>query len=179
MSELPWVRRSFFVGQDRKGGLRLKFVYQDGMVTCDVKVDTRFEGYQGVVHGGMIFGILDVMMWYAIFLTTRKVSLTRKGDMDFLKPVFCERIYKARARFLRIEEKDIFASAWIEDDEGGICAEVTGLFREMKDMPDVRFLDLFDFSNSEPWVREIWIPVDQAPMDHEHALVSENTAAGE
>lgn len=168
MSELPWAKGSFFLGQDRGDGLRLKLVFENGMVTCDVNVDTRFEGYEGVVHGGMVFGILDVMMWYAIFLSTRKVGLTRKTDMDFLRPVLCERTYKARARFLRMEEKDIFASAWIEDDEGQVCAEVTGLFREMKGMPDAHFLSLFEYSASEPWVREVFIPATQTPMGNEY-----------
>ena len=156
MSLLPVEYKSFFVGSNREDGLGLRLVYEDGLVSCDLDVDKRFEGYENVVHGGMLFGILDVMMWYAIFLTTRKVGLTRKTDMDFLKPVLCDTAYHARARFLRMEEKDIYASAWIEDENHEICAEVTALFRAKKGLPDEEFMSRFDFSDASPQVKEIF-----------------------
>ena len=130
MSRLPVNKGSFFVDPGRKDGLRLTLAYEDDTVACDLKVDTRFQGYEGVVHGGMIFGILEVMMWHAVRVKTGKVCMTRKTDMDFLKPVFCNTAYKARARFLKIDEKDVYASAWIENENHEICAEGTALFRE-------------------------------------------------
>ena len=114
MNLLPGYRKSFFMGQQRPDGLQLKMRYRKGLVYTDMTVSDAFQGYEGVVHGGMLFGILDVLMWYAIFIEARKVCMTRKTDMDFLKPVLCGQPYRAHGRLLRIEDRDVWATGWIE-----------------------------------------------------------------
>jgi uncharacterized protein (TIGR00369 family) len=106
MEVLPVYRASFFVNQRRKDGLRLKMLYDNNMVYCNMNIDTRFEGYHGVVHGGILFGILDVIIWYTIFMETKKICMTRKTDMDFFKPVLSNVTYKACGKLLRDEERD-------------------------------------------------------------------------
>jgi acyl-coenzyme A thioesterase PaaI-like protein len=132
MSLLPGYRKSFFMGQQRPDGLRLKMRYRKGLVYTDMTVSDAFQGYEGVVHGGMLFGILDVLMWYAIFIEARKVCMTRKTDMDFLKPVLCGRPYRAQGKLLRIEDRDVWATGWIEGSGRERYAQVTALFREAK-----------------------------------------------
>lgn len=95
MSLLPVYKDSFFVSQQRLDGMRLKMRYGRGLVYTDMSIGNAFEGYEDVVHGGMLFGVLDVIMWYVIFLETGKICMTRKTDMDFLKPVMCDTRYRA------------------------------------------------------------------------------------
>ena len=64
-------------------------MYEDHRVYTDFFVDRRFEGYTNVVHGGMIFGVLDVILWYVILMETKKMAMTRKVEMEFLKPIMC------------------------------------------------------------------------------------------
>jgi acyl-coenzyme A thioesterase PaaI-like protein len=161
--ELPAYRESFFCGPERPDGLQITMVYEDGIVSCDVNLTNRFEGYTNVAHGGMLFGILDVMIWYAIFMKTRKIGMTRKTEMEFFRPVLCNKRYVARARFLYIEERDIFAEAWIEDGEGEVYARANALFREGKDIPVEHFVNKFDYSRTTPAIR-----------DHFHSILPEN-----
>jgi acyl-coenzyme A thioesterase PaaI-like protein len=151
---LPVYRDSFFCGTERPEGLELVMTYEDHLVLCDILVDSRFEGYTNVVHGGMLFGILDVMIWYVIFLETRKICMTRKTEAEFLKPVMCDTPYKAKARFLFTDERDVHASAWIENMNGEVCARVDALFREAKDLPIATFIERFDFSITSPEIKE-------------------------
>jgi uncharacterized protein (TIGR00369 family) len=154
MGVLPVYKESFFCGFTRPDGLQLEMVYENGVVFCKMDISNRFEGYTDVVHGGMLFGILDVIIWYAIFMETKKISMTRKTEMEFFKPVMCGLSYIAKGRFLNIEERDIFAEAWIEDHGGKIYAKVNALFREAKDISVSHFINKFDFSRTAPEIKE-------------------------
>jgi len=159
MDILPVYKKSFFCSPLREDGLKLTMVYENGYILCDVIVDNRYEGYEDIVHGGMVMGILDTMMWYAIFMATKKIAMTRHIDMDFFKPVMCNKLYKAKSNFLRIVERDIYAYASIEDENGELCAQVTGLFREAKDLPLQEFIDRLDFSLTPPEIKEYFMSI--------------------
>jgi acyl-coenzyme A thioesterase PaaI-like protein len=151
---LPVYKDSFFCGLTREDGLKLRMMYEPGLVYCHVNLDNRFEGYTDVLHGGMIFGILDVIIWYVIFMETKKIGMTRKTRMEFLKPVLCDTPYIAKGKFLSIKERDIHAAAWVEDKQGVIYARVDALFREGKDLPVEHFINKFDFSQTSPAIKK-------------------------
>ncbi len=157
MSLLPSFKTSFFAGQERSDGLQLKIRYRRGIVYTDITISRKFEGYENVVHGGMLFGILDTLIWYAIFMAIGKSCMTRKTDMDFLKPVMCGVTYRAQAKVERVEDRDIWATAWIEDAQKERYARVTALFREGKGIDYRKILDRLDFTGVPPEVREVYV----------------------
>jgi uncharacterized protein (TIGR00369 family) len=156
MSILPVYMTSFFTCKKRHDGMGLTVLYEDGVVYTNMLVDSRFEGYKGVLHGGMVFGILDVIMWYTILMQTQKICMTRSTEMEFLKPVLCNETYRAEARLLRVEEKDIIVSAWVQDDQGEHYAEVKAIFREAKGLDIAEFVNSFDFSESPPEIKDFF-----------------------
>ena len=163
---LPAYRDSFFCSPDRPDGIQLAMTYEDRSVLCDMFVDNRFEGYTNVVHGGMVFGILDVMIWYAIFMETKKICMTRRTDSEFLKPVMCNEVYKAKARFRSMKGRDVLASAWVENKDGDVCAKVEAVFREARDIPPRAFMDKFDFSYAAPEITAHFLSrLDEAPEE--------------
>jgi uncharacterized protein (TIGR00369 family) len=168
MSLLPVYQQSFFMGQHRPDGLQLKMRYRKGLVYSDINVAHAFQGYEGVVHGGIIFGILDVLMWYVIFLDTKKVGMTRKTDMDFLKPVLCDTPYRAQAKLLRVEDRDVWATASIENHDKETCAQVTALFREAKNAGSSykSLVQRMDFTDVSPEMKKMildGIPKEVSP----------------
>ena len=40
--------------------------------------------------------------------------MTRKTEMEFLKPVLCNTLYRAEGKLIRVEEKDVLVSAWVK-----------------------------------------------------------------
>ena len=156
MSILPVYATSFFASKERPDGMGLTVLYENGVVYTNMSVDSRFEGYRGVVHGGMVFGILDVIMWYAILLDTRKICMTRRTEMEFLKPVLCNTMYRAEARLVGVEEKDVIVSAWVQDGQGERYAEVKGIFRETKGLDIAEFVNSFDFSESSQEIKKFF-----------------------
>lgn len=155
---LPAYKRSFFLSPERKDGLQLAMFYSDGLVYTDFFVDNRFDGYSDVVHGGMIFGVLDVILWYIIFMETKKIGMTRKVEMEFFKPVICSTHYKAQGQFLAIDGRDIHATAWVEDQNGEVYAKVKGIFREAREGIDLQaFIDRFEFGHTTPEIQEYFL----------------------
>jgi acyl-coenzyme A thioesterase PaaI-like protein len=154
MSLLPVYQKSFFMGQHRPDGLQLKLRYRKGVVYTDIAVSNAFQGYEGVAHGGILFGILDVIMWYAIFIDTKKICMTRKTDMDFLKPVLCDSTYRAQGKLERVEDRDVWATAWIEDAKKDRCAQVTALFRQAKNVDYREHVSKMDFTDVSPEIRK-------------------------
>ena len=157
MEILPTYKGSFFCDLNREDGLKLKMMYEKGLVFCKLSVGTRFEGYTGVLHGGMIFGILDVIIWYVIFMETKKICMTRHIEMDFLKPVMCNSSYVAKGKLLKVKGKDFHASAWVEDEKGECYAKVDAVFREGRDITADDFLERIDFSQTSPETREYFL----------------------
>jgi uncharacterized protein (TIGR00369 family) len=157
MEILPTYRGSFFCDLNREDGLKLKMMYEKGLVSCTISVGTRFEGYTGVLHGGMIFGILDVIIWYVIFMETKKICMTRHIEMDFLKPVMCNSSYVAKGKLLKVKGKDFHASAWVEDEKGECYAKVDAVFREGRDITADDFLERIDFGQTSPETREYFL----------------------
>jgi uncharacterized protein (TIGR00369 family) len=157
MSLLPVYRDSFFTSLRRSDGMRLHMHYRKGRVYTDFSLSTAFEGYEGVVHGGMLFGILDAMMWFTIFLETGKIGMTRTVNMDFLKPVSCDVRYSAEARLLSVEGRDIWAEARIDNGGNELCAQVKGLFREAQGIDRVELLRNFDFTGISDEIRDVFM----------------------
>jgi uncharacterized protein (TIGR00369 family) len=146
MSLLPVYRDSFFTSLRRSDGMHLHMHYRKGAVYTDFSVSTDFEGYEGLVHGGMIFGMLDAMMWYVILLETGKIGMTRTASMDFTRPVSCDVAYRAEASVLGVEGRDIWAEARVDNGDNELCARVKGLFREAQYVDRVRLLKNLDFT---------------------------------
>ena len=159
--QLPAFGQSFFLSPKRKDGLQLTMMYDDHRVYSELFVDRRFEGYADLVHGGMIFGILDVAIWYVILMETKKIAMTRKVRMEFLKPVQCNRHYRAVGKFVSIDKKDIHATAWVEDKKGEVYARVEAIFREGKEKNVSAFLERLDFSKTSPELKEFLVSLAQ------------------
>ncbi len=154
---LPAYKKSFFLSPERPDGLQLQIFHEDGIIYSDLFIDNRFEGYAEVLHGGMIFGILDVIVWYAIVMKTKMVAMTRKAEMEFFKPIMCSTPYRAKAEMLRTEDRDIISTAWIEDSAGEVYARLNAVFREAKGLAMDAFIDRFDFSATTPAIKEYFL----------------------
>ncbi len=150
---LPAYKNSFFCDPNRKDGLKLKMCHKEGMIYCNFNINNRFEGYRNILHGGIIFGILDVIVWYAIFMETKKICMTRKVEMEFLKPVMCNSPCVAKGRVVKIRGRDFHVSAWVENESGDVCSKINAIFRESKDLSVVDFIDRMDFSYTLPDIK--------------------------
>jgi acyl-coenzyme A thioesterase PaaI-like protein len=156
METLPSHKKSFFVSPERLDGLRLKMMWDGDKIRCDLRLDERFENETGTVLSGILFGIMDVMMWCAILVNTGKICVTRTVKADFVAPVEPDKPYKATSQFIRIEGRDVHVAAYIKDDSGNICATVDAIFRENKEIRLEEAMERLDFSGISPKVKQFF-----------------------
>lgn len=146
---LPGYKKCFFCGP-ATGGLALELRYGDGKVACEFTAHDRFQGYDGMLHGGIVTGILDEVMWWALFMETRKICATWKIEAEFKRPIMCGKTYRASGHFLRSTHNTYYLSGVIEDKSGKLCAKGNASFRRTRGftMEDItQYLDFREVSH--------------------------------
>jgi uncharacterized protein (TIGR00369 family) len=123
--------RCFGCGPANQTGLRLDFLLaDDGSVVGFPVVANAFEGHPGYLHGGIIATLLDEAMSKAVRARGRS-SMTRKMEVEYLRPVPGEIQLRLEGRVVRNESRKHWAEARILDEKGHVLAEAKGLFIEV------------------------------------------------
>jgi uncharacterized protein (TIGR00369 family) len=102
----------------------------DGAVRAEATVPAHFQGFQGMVHGGVITALLDDAMWHAIFRATGVSTVTADLSVRYRHPVPIGQPVRVEARFLRTRHRLAEAEATVQEArEGGlVLAEAHGRF---------------------------------------------------
>ena len=97
-------------------GLHLKFeVENDGSVVSEFECDESFEGYKGILHGGVISSILDGAMGNCIFVTGH-TAVTVEMNTRFRHPIEIFKKAIVRARIVRVSSPLYLMAAEIIQD---------------------------------------------------------------
>jgi acyl-coenzyme A thioesterase PaaI-like protein len=122
----------FACGTANPKGLNLYF-YRSGDAVCtDVTLDRDHEGWENVVHGGIISTLLDETMSWAIIFFKRTFFVTRKMEVKYVRPVEVEVPLTVAGRIIddSIPPK-IRAVADIRDGKGRLLVRGTAEFVEL------------------------------------------------
>jgi uncharacterized protein (TIGR00369 family) len=125
-----WLRnRCFGCGPANPGGLQLKFVLGPGgrSYLCKFELGAQFGGTPGHAHGGIIATILDEAMGKANKLKG-KVALTRRMEVDYLRPVPLDQPLVAEGRISRVLGRALYNRAELRSAEGVVLARSRGKF---------------------------------------------------
>ena len=124
--------RCFGCGEANPSGMRLEFLLaQDGSIVSLPAVSRNFEGHPGYLHGGIIATLLDEAMSKAVRALGRP-SVTRKLEIDYLRPVPSATPLRLEGRVVRSEERKHWAEALILDANGLALARAHALFIEFQ-----------------------------------------------
>ena len=156
MSLLPCYTDCFFCGP-HGDGLKMLIQFKDGAVFSDFVLDAKFQGYDNVAHGGIVTGILDEVMWWTIFAVAGKISVTRKMDTEFLRPVYCAAPYRVKGKLLEQRHGNIYVSGVIQDSHGKVAARGNGLFRPAKHITPDALTAKLDFGHVSADMKEMFL----------------------
>ncbi len=111
-------------GENNGQGLNWKFCREaDGVVYAEGTVPKGFQGFDGIVHGGIIAAILDDAMWWALYYQGDIAAMTAEMTVRYRSPVRVDdplrveanleegrgRRYRATARLIDPVESDVLA----------------------------------------------------------------------
>jgi uncharacterized protein (TIGR00369 family) len=118
----------FVCGPCNPAGFKVSFVLvgDDGIYFL-VKFPSIYQGYDGIVHGGLISTVLDEVMANCFF--RRGIDcLTAEIKVRFLKPVPIDTDLKVNGKIIRKGSRIGIAQGWIEDSYSTVYAESEGKF---------------------------------------------------
>ena len=120
----------FVCGPNNPIGLRLKFHLKGDVCVANFKPGRNLCGYNGIVHGGIIFSVLDDVMGNWLFLNGKK-AFTARCSIRYFAELPCDsetrlegHVLKQRGRMTQM--RGVIRSA--DDDQ--IFAETEGFFME-------------------------------------------------
>jgi acyl-coenzyme A thioesterase PaaI-like protein len=122
----------FACGTENPKGLNLYF-YRSGDAVCtDITLDRNHEGWENIVHGGIISTLLDETMSWAIIFFKRIFFVTRKMEVKYVRPVLTGVPLTVTGK---VKDDSAFpkikASADIRDKEGSLLVRGTAEFVEL------------------------------------------------
>lgn len=152
---LPKYEKCFFCGP-ATGGLALLLHHVNDRAICEFTAHEKFQGYVGMLHGGIVTGILDEVMWWALFVRTMAVCATWKIEVEFRRPVATGNRYIASGEFLGVASNLYHLSSEIVDEEKRVCARATGTFRRTKGFSLEDVAKVLDFRGVSPYMRSLF-----------------------
>jgi len=118
---------------DNSGGLHLKFdVDGDGSVWSTFQCDENFEGYPGIMHGGVISSILDGAMGNCMF-ARGQATVTVEMTTRFRHPVVIGKKATVSAKITRVSHPLYLLEAEIIQD-GKVKATAKGKYYDRPEL---------------------------------------------
>ncbi len=126
-------QRCFACGARNDAGLHLVFRQEDDTVVTEFTADERFQGFPGLVHGGILATLLDETL-NRLTMAEGRLMMTGRLDIRFrgVAPVgrrlrVIARARSSRARMLQAEGEIRLADG-DENANGAIVATAEGIF---------------------------------------------------
>jgi hypothetical protein len=117
----------FICAPSHPGGLRVRFSLQvDGSVFAEFGCDSTYEGYPGVVHGGIVASLLDGAMTNCLF-SMGHVAFTADLHVRFRHPLCTGQTAAVRA-WLTLAAPPLFVLAAQIAQAGQVKATAVGKF---------------------------------------------------
>jgi|AMWB02.1.fsa_nt_gi uncharacterized protein (TIGR00369 family) len=139
MMKLPGSKNCFVCGRENPLSLRMSFyVREDGSVESRLQVSEQYEGYPGMVHGGVIAAMLDETAGRAVtvedqnqFYVTSELKIRYKAPVPINQPLLVV------GRKVRCRGKVCFGHGEVLDAAGTVLAEADGIFVNVTENQDI------------------------------------------
>ncbi len=113
--------KCFACGTDNPIGLHLDIRENPNGVYAKIKLSPIYQGYQQVIHGGIVSTILDEMAVWASFKKGKK-AVTAELNVRIKKPMLSDTEYIAIGRVINTKYNLVIAQAEIKDSNEKVIA---------------------------------------------------------
>lgn len=131
----------FGCGEENPIGLKLSFKWDGATARTAVILGKQYEGWPGVVHGGIVFTLLDeAMAWVSRF--EKMETLTAKAEVKYRKPLRVGEEVVLTASAVKKTRKTLEAKSTLSSSDGTIIAEGSSTMLRMDD--PVKYIGLVE-----------------------------------
>ena len=114
-------------------GIGIRFYLEDAgpEVVADFTPESHHSGAPNYAHGGLSMALIDEGMAWAVIAIAHRFGITKRSELDFVRPVRIGQPHTARARIESRDGHDLIATASIEDAKGRVCVSARATFYVM------------------------------------------------
>jgi acyl-coenzyme A thioesterase PaaI-like protein len=124
---------NFGHGKTNPHGLRLNFSITEQGATTQTNIDSKFQGWPGIVHGGITATMLDEAMGCSVYGKLQSFSVSAQLQVTYLAPVMTGEDLLVAGKVVAIDGRKISASAEVRRiKDNSLLAEGNGLFITVK-----------------------------------------------
>jgi uncharacterized protein (TIGR00369 family) len=118
----------FACGSLNTHGLHLELHAGNGRCWTELELDQRFEGWEGIAHGGIVSTILDEVMAWAL-VDNDSWGVTARMQVEFKRPVEVGTPLRAEGRVTRQRRRIVETEATLVDRrDGTVLATASGTY---------------------------------------------------
>lgn len=126
-------RHCLICGRDNPAGVRAAFRPTVAGAEAEVSPPEHLQGFAGVLHGGVVTGLLDDAMWYAAHFHGL-FTMTAEITVRFRKPVPTGRPLRLTGRLVARQRRLAELAAELADAASGeVLAEASGKFLQVSE----------------------------------------------
>jgi acyl-coenzyme A thioesterase PaaI-like protein len=114
-------------GPDAPEGYHLQVRRDGDEMVAEHVFEERHSGAPGIAHGGAVATVVDDVLGYLLYVV-RAPGVTRRLEVDYLKPVLTGVPYVVRGRLDRRDGRKLWVSCECTDPDGVVAFRATGLF---------------------------------------------------
>jgi uncharacterized protein (TIGR00369 family) len=114
----------FACGTENPIGLNLQFFTEGSAVGTEITLDKVYEGWEGIVHGGIVSTLLDEVMSWTILYLKRVFIVTRNMTVKYIRPIMVGSPLLITGKMTNIQTfPRIGADAEIRDKDGRLLVK--------------------------------------------------------
>ena len=134
----PNSKHCFVCGVENRYGLGLEFFeIGDGRVAAERSLPDSYQGYPGIVHGGIVASMLDEIAGRAAMIGDHThFRLTAKLDIRYRQPVPVGERIRVQGWVVEDRGKLATAHAEIRLADGSVAAEAEAVLADLPDAPE-------------------------------------------
>lgn len=122
-------RECFVCGENNEHGIKFLDIRRDGDVVRGTFDPQPFlQGFPKVMHGGIVFALLDEVMAYSCVLVAGKWAATAKTEVKFRRATPVDQTLTAEGGIIKGDGRRFTTWAKLRDGDGNVTAEATALF---------------------------------------------------
>ncbi len=138
---LPRYSRCFVCGSRNPIGLDVTFYYINGRIETTLTPDSRYAGYQNIIHGGILATLLDECMGWSAIISRLVMCVAAEINIRYRVPAQVGDELKVVGELVEDKKRLVLAKGWIERADGTILCTGEGKYSPLPPQEQQKVID--------------------------------------